>query len=220
MRNWMKTVVAIGIIIIIVLIIILTMFIIYKISLDPIYNYISAIASLIVILLMLITIIFTDNSSNEYIKSVEESSTKHIKSVEDSTKQQIESWQRWDLIHRKQSIKSLIEEFKYNMEYYELIQKYSEKKESLSLFSNFILTSLEKSLYNSPIDDEKINNILLGLYYGIKMHDNKIITARTPGIPKIRIPELISSVAEEFEQKKEMFNKIIEMLEEYEQKLE
>jgi hypothetical protein len=218
MRTSTKLIVLIFSIIAAFPIIILILSYIFKVSTDLLT--ISIIANVLVIPLMLIAIIATDSQSKEYIKSVEESTTKHIKSVEDSTRHQIESWQRWDLIHRKQSINSLIKEFKYNMLYYESIQKYSEKKESLSIFSNFILTSLEKSLYNSPIDDEKINNILLGLYYGIKMHDNKIIAARTPGIPKIRIPELISSVAEEFEQKKEMFNKIIEMLEEYEQKLE
>ncbi len=54
MKNWVKAILAIGGIIIVALITILTMFIIYKISLDPIYNYISAVVSLIVILLMLI----------------------------------------------------------------------------------------------------------------------------------------------------------------------
>jgi uncharacterized membrane protein (DUF2068 family) len=67
--------------------------------------YISTIGSVIVILLMLITIILTENA----------------------TTKQIESWERWELIQRKQSIKSLIKEFKLNMEIYEIIKVYTQK---------------------------------------------------------------------------------------------
>lgn len=205
MRTLMKAVIGASVIIIVSLIITLLMLIYYKISLDPVYNYISTIASLIVILLMLITIISTENSSKE-----------HINSLEDATRKQIESW---ELIHRKQSIKSLIKESKLNMTVYEDIKVDSQKEDKSGKFNNFILTSLEKCLYNSPIENEKINHNLLLLYYIMKIHDNKLTATRTANITKESLSSFINSIATNYEENKKIFEITLKMVEDYEQNL-
>jgi hypothetical protein len=179
---------------------------IFKISVDLLT--ISIIANVLVIPLMLITIISTENYSRE-----------HIKSVEDATRKQIESWERWELIHRKQSIKSLIKEIKFNMEIYETIKLGSQKEIKYGKFNNFILTSLEKSLYNPPIDNEEINRYLLWLYYGIKIQDNKLTATRTANITKQSLATFIIEITKDFEKNKKKISRTIEMLEEYEQKI-
>jgi hypothetical protein len=157
---------------------------------------------------MLITIISTENESK-----------KHITSVEESTKRQIESWEKWDIIHRKQSIKSLIKEIKFNMEIYESIKLSSQKEIKYGKFNNFILTSLEKSLYNPPCDNEEINRYLLWLYYGIKIQDNKLTATRTANITKRNLEAFITEITKDFEKHKKKICRTIEMLEEYEQNL-
>jgi hypothetical protein len=190
---------------------------IFKISVDLLT--ISIIANVLVIPLMLITIISTENSSKEHIKSVEESTTKHINSVEDATKKQIESWERWEYIQRKQSIKSLIKEFKLNVGIYGCIQKKSEENNNQMVANNFILTSLAKSLYNSPIDNDQINQKLLDCYYIIKGDDNTLDVTRLPEFSGSSL-YFANSILSNFDSKEKIINNTIKMLEEYEQKLE
>lgn len=209
MRNSNKALVGLLVIIIFVLLITLLMMVYNKTSIkDPIYNDISTIVSLIVIVIMIIAIILTEDSSKE-----------HINSVEAATKKQIESWEKWELIQRKQSIKSLIKEFQINGGVYVGLLKKSEEGKDLSIFNNFILKSLENCLYKSPINNELINYNLLNLYYVIKGHDDILNTTRTPFISEDSKLKLINHIVTDFEKHKEMFYKTREILEEYEQKL-
>ncbi len=203
----MKAIIVVSFIIIIALIILFLLLIYYKISLDPTYNNISNIASLVTILLMLVTIISTENSTREYINSVESVNRK-----------QIESWEKWDSIRRKQSIKSLIKEFKLNMGVYGCIQIKSDDKNNLMVANNFILTSLEKSLYNSPIDDDEINQKLLDCYYIMKGDDNTLSITRVPSFSESSL-YFANSILTNFETKKEIIESTIGMLEKYEQNL-
>lgn len=206
MRTLMKAIVALSILIIVVLLILLLMLIYYKISLDPIYNYISTIASLIVILLMLITIISTENTSKE-----------HINSIEEATRKQIESWERKELIQKKQSITSLINEFKINLEIYEGILKGFEKGIILGKYNNFILTNLEKSLYNSPIDNIEINKLLLNIYYVISIHDKKLTATRIANITDESLTGFLEAITTDYKKNKAHYNHVLNLLTEYEQ---
>ena len=197
MRSSIKIIVAISFVTLAVLIILPIVFLYSKISLGPFGTYISTIGSVIVILLMLITIILTENSATK----------------------QIESWERWELIQRRQSIKSLIKEFQLNGGIYVALEKKLKEKKDLSLFNNFILTSLEKSLFKSPIDDELINYNLLKLYYIVKGNDDIIKTTRVPIISDESRLYLINLIIKDFELNKELFNDTGKMLEEYERKL-
>jgi hypothetical protein len=198
MRSAIKIIVAISFVTLAVLIILPIIFLYLKISLGPFGTYISTIGSVIVILLMLITIILTENA----------------------TTKQIESWERWDLIQRKQSIKSLIKEFQLNGGFYIALKKKLEEKKDLSLFNNLILTSLEKSLYKPSIDNELINYNLLILYYTIKGHEGIIEMTKIPIISDETRLYLINIIIKEFEINKELFDDTRRMLEEYEQKLD
>lgn len=197
MRTAIKFIVAISFVTLAVLIILPFILIYLKISIEPFDRYISAVGSIIVILLMLVTIILTENA----------------------TIKQAESWEKWELIQRKQSLKSLIKEFKLNIEVYESVQKNLLEENINPKFNNFILTSLEKSLYNSPVDNEKINDNLLSMYYIMKIHDNKITATRIPNLQKKGISGLFTSITKDYEANKKLIDTTIKMLEEYEQKI-
>ena len=155
---------------------------------------------------MLVTIISTENSTREYINSVESANRK-----------QIESWEKWDSIRRKQSIKSLIKEFKLNMELYDAIKEASIKKTANPPANDFILTSLERSLYNSPIDDDELNQKILLSYYVLKGSANNIVATRNPVFDEKIVLNFLKTITSDYERNKRLFNSTIEMLEGYEQ---
>ena len=197
MRTAIKIIITISFLAIAALIILPFLLIYLNISIDPFDKYISAIGSVIVILLMLVTIILTENA----------------------TMKQVESWERWDLIQRKQSIQSLIKEFKLNMDIYENLELNAKKEREngkyQGKFNNFILTSLEQCLHNSPIDNEIINNSLLLIYFIQKIHDNKLTATRTPNITQESLSELTNSILSDFESHKNLFENTLKMLREY-----
>lgn len=178
----------------------------YKNSLDPNYIYLSIFANVIVILLMLVTIILTEDSSKE-----------HINSVERSARKQIESWEKWDIIQRKQFLKSLIKELKFNADIYEKLSEKAKGKDYPPQLNNFILVSIEKSLYNTPTDIELINSNLLALFYNMKIHDNKLKLTRMPGIQPETIEWYIKSIGNDYEIMAKSLDLTINLLEEYEQ---
>jgi len=197
MRTDIKIIVAIIFVTLAALILLPIILLSFKISIDPFDKYISAVGSVIVILLMLVTIILTENA----------------------TTKQIESWKKWELIRRKQSIKSLINEFKLNISIYKDIEKKSQREKTDVFFNNFVLTSLENCLNNPPIDNEKINNYLLRIYDVIKTHDNKISATRIPNITEESKSDLFSKITNDFIQNKKIMNNNIKWLEEYEKNL-
>lgn len=172
----------------------LILLILYRNSLDSNYIYISTIANVIVIFLMLLTIIITENS----------------------TRQQIDAWDNWNNIQRKQFLKALIKELKFNVTIYQKMLEKAEKEVSLPQLNNFIFVNIEKSLQNTPTDVEIINDNLLNLYYNMKIHENKIKITRIPGIPEKTIKFYIKSIATDYESMKISMDTTIMLLEEYE----
>lgn len=184
---------------------------VFKINIEPFSIYISTIANIIVIFLMLLTILLTENYSRE-----------NMEALEKATQEQIESAEKWQLIKRKQFIQALIKELIHNVSIYEVLQSQmkTENFSSKPHFENFILTSVEKSLSASPIDDDNINHNLLVLYYIMKIDDNKINATRIPKITKESINGLLNSIVSIFEENKGLYEITIEMLRNYEHNLE
>ena len=195
LRTGIKIILTISFLTLASLLILPFIFIYFNINLEPFNNLISSIGSFIVILLMLVTIILTENASTK----------------------QIESWERWDATRRKQSIKSLIMEFKLNMELYDAIKEESTKTKVNPPVNDFILTSIERSLYNSPIDDDELNQKILLSYYVLKGSANHIIGTRNPVFKEKTVLNFLKTITSDYERNKGLFNSSIEMLEKYEQ---
>lgn len=118
---------------------------------------------------------------------------------------------------KKQSINSLINEFKINLEIYEGILKGSEKEIKLGKYNNFIFTNLEKSLYNSPIDNSNINKLLLDIYYVISIHDKKLTATREANITDESLTGHIEAITTNYKEIKPTYNHVLNLLIEYEQ---
>lgn len=173
---------------------ILILLIQFRDTLNSNYIYISTIANVIVIFLMLITIIIT----------------------EESTRKQIESWEKWNNLQRKQFLKTLIRELKFNLEVYEKIQKKDKSKEYVPQLNNFIFVNIEKSLQNTPTDIELINDNLIKIFYNMKIDENKIKITRMPGISEKTIKWYIQSISKDYESMQKSLKFTIKLLEKYE----
>lgn len=171
----------------------LLMLIPYKDTLNLYSIYISTVANVIVILLMLVTIVITENS----------------------TRKQIESWDKWNKLQRKQLLGSLIKEFQLNMGVYKALEERLENEKFEAILNNFILTSLEKSLYNSPIDDEILNYNLLSIYYEIRGHEDSIEITRVPSLTKKSQESILKSIVNTHQKNRDNLRNTIKTLEEY-----
>ena len=157
---------------------------------------------------MLITILFTERSTR-----------KHINAVEKTSREQIASMGRWSNIKRKQLLKSLIEELNHNVILYNQLIDESKMNKYSQKFNNFIFTSMEKCLSDSPIDKEEINHNILVLYYLIKIHDNKITATRTPNIATESLKGLIESIVNDYKNNQWLFKATIKKVKVYEQNI-
>ena len=161
-----------------------------------------------VLFLMVVAILTSDQSSKKHIRVLEKTSHKQIRSQENILN-----------IARKQLIKSLIKELQLNLTVYEQIVETAKNKDFKPRFNNFILTSTEKCLSETPIYIENINKNILTIYYIIRVHDNKIIETRIPSLTPDSLSSLIGAVANDYKNNKELVESTIKMLIEYEQSI-
>lgn len=136
--------------------------------------------------------------------------------TEESTRKQIESWEKWNNLQRKQFLKTLIRELKFNLEVYEKIQKKDKSKEYVPQLNNFIFVNIEKSLQNTPTDIELINDNLIKIFYNMKIDENKIKITRMPGISEKTIKWYIQSISKDYESMQKSLKFTIKLLEKYE----
>jgi hypothetical protein len=169
--------------------------------------YISTVANVVVIILMLATILLTDDATE-----------KQINSLENSTKEQIEYWERRDIIQRKQFINSLIKELNINIQTFDIINARVKEQNYNSSSISIILTSSERSLYNSPTDDEGLNDILLLIYYFLKVNDDRLKTTQMPMNEAYKI-EVLKAISIDYESNKKTIDETIELLEKYNEEL-
>ncbi len=138
-----------------------------------------------------------------------------IKTIQNETNRQIRIEEKWTNIKRKQLIESLIEEIKQNQSIYSRLEKDLEEDPVKSNFQNFITVSLEKCLSDSPIDNEEINHHILGLYYWIKVHDNKLTASRTPSITSESLKGILGAVVKNYKGNEKSYTGLVNLLSEY-----
>lgn len=182
--------------------------------LSPIYYlmdtsiFITLATNLIMILLMIFTIISTGRATRQ-----------HIETIERESREQTKKNEQWINIKRKQLIKSVIRELKYNISVYGKIKENTENNLYKPHLSNFLYTSVGKCITDSPVDKDEINQRILELYSMAKIHENKIVVTRIPNLTATSIKGLLDSIASEFTTNKHLIEETLEMLEEYDQGL-
>jgi hypothetical protein len=162
----------------------------------------------------------TGDSNRKYINVVERSTTTQIDAIKNASEAQIAEQRLWIDLKRKQLLKALVKEMKLNIKRYEQIINIANQNNYGQLWLTLRLPILEYCLVNTPLlDDDKINQLLLALYFSMAEDNDRIYATRATTqepLCKIHIDKIINL----FNKNKPLFEKAIKDLSAYERSIQ
>lgn len=155
----------------------------------------SFLAIVVSVIIAVVTVKRTGDSSRKYIDAVKEASQTQIDATKKASKDQMDHARFWIDVKRRQLLRALINELEQNLILYNEIKNSAENEDHC--FS-FALTIIEHCLYDTPIDLEDVNRNLLKLHSVMKMFNNdRMETAQIAALENLKSQIDLSTLFEE-----------------------